>query len=353
MGSADRWRVVDTGLRAPAQNAALDRALLEAREADEIPSTLRFFRYTPAVLLGAMQDGDPLVDEEARRARGLSLDRRLTDGGTFLCDGSHLAWTIYLGKGDVRRGDGGRAVLKRLCHAAAAAVSALGVEAAYRARNEIAVEGRTLAQAGMLYSENALMFQAVLALDGHIAQRASIMKLPWATEKRAAILRERYTTLREELGRTADIHALRNNLIEAYESEFGVELKDADLTLSEHARYEVADREHRAGAPQHLMPNAGVRIATAVQERTGVALSACVVFDAARVVRQVWFTGCALRPASALPDLEAALRDLPVERVEAKVRSFFSSRPVRCEGCMADDFSMVVKRAVDRPLLAR
>ena len=52
---AETWRVMDTGLRAAAQNIALDRALLEARHAEEIPSTLRFCRFTPSVLLASRQ----------------------------------------------------------------------------------------------------------------------------------------------------------------------------------------------------------------------------------------------------------------------------------------------------------
>jgi len=43
----ETWRLIDTGLRAAAQNIALDRALLEAREAEEITSTLRFARKPP------------------------------------------------------------------------------------------------------------------------------------------------------------------------------------------------------------------------------------------------------------------------------------------------------------------
>ena len=62
MADAERWRVVDSGLRTAAQHIALDRALLEAREAGEIPGTLRFMRFTPSVLLGAAQYDDVLVD---------------------------------------------------------------------------------------------------------------------------------------------------------------------------------------------------------------------------------------------------------------------------------------------------
>lgn len=352
MDAARRWRVIDTGLRTPAHNAVLDRALLEAREADEIPSTLRFHRYTPAVLLGALQDRDPLLDTQACEARGLAIAHRLTDGGTFVCDGQHLAWTLYIGKSDVQGSDG-RAVLKRLCHAAAAGISALGLDASYRPRNEIVVDGRTLARSGLLYSDDAVMFQAVLALDGDIAQRASLLNLPWGIEERRVLMSDRGTTLREHLGRKADAGMLKRNLIEAYESEFGVELRDADLTLSEQARCEAAEREHAAGAPQGVMPPATVKAATAVFAREGACVSACVVFDASRMIRHVWFTGCTLRPAGALADLEAALCDVPADRVDGKVRGFFSSRAVRCEQCAPDDFVAVVRRAVDQPLLAR
>ncbi len=351
MDAADRWRVIDTGLRTPLQNAALDRALLEAREADEISGTLRFLRYTPSVLLGALQDGDPLLNAQICKARGLPLERRLTDGGTFVCESPHLAWSLYLARKDVEGSDG-RDVLRRLCHAAAAGVSALGVGARYRGRNEIVVDGRTLAQAGLLYSDHAVLFQAVLTLDGDAASRAELYALPWPIEERRQLITGRLTTLREQLGRKPDAAALRRNLVEAYESEFGVELRDADLTLSEHARFETAQRELAAGEPERVVPARVMRTASAVCERDGGRLSACVVCDESRVVHHVWFAGCTASPAAAVPDLEAALRGVPGDAVDARVRSFFASRPVRCDPWTAADFAAVVKRAVDQPLLA-
>ena len=49
------WRVIDTGLRPAAQNIALNRALLEARQQDASPSTLRFLTFEPCALLGYHQ----------------------------------------------------------------------------------------------------------------------------------------------------------------------------------------------------------------------------------------------------------------------------------------------------------
>ena len=64
------WRIVDTGLRRAAENIALNRALLEARQQGESPSTLRFLRFTPCALLGYHQSA----------AQELNLDYCLDHG---------------------------------------------------------------------------------------------------------------------------------------------------------------------------------------------------------------------------------------------------------------------------------
>ncbi len=350
MNDSERWRLLDTGLRTPEQNAALDRALLEAREADEIPSTLRFARYTPSVLLPAFQDLDPLLDVDACRARGIAIHHRLTDGGTFFCQAPHLGWSLYLGKTDVDGLDG-RGVLKRLCHAAAVAVSALGVGASYRARNEIAIDGRTLAQAGVVQSRRALLFQGLIALDG-AAERAALLQAPWTAAERSSVFRDRLIDLRHALDRTPDVQALKRNLAEAYESEFAVELRDAELTLSEQARYETAQHEQAAGIARRVAPEPRVTVAYASHQHETAKLSACVVLDAGRILRHVWFTGCAVRPAAALRDLEAALRNVKADGVERAVHRYFAGHTIDCGPCKAADFIAVVRRAVDQPSLA-
>jgi hypothetical protein len=205
----------------------------------------------------------------------------------------------------------------------------------------------------VLYSYDAVLFQAVLALDGDVGERAALLRTPWRADEWTALLRARHTTLHEVLGRKADLQSVKRNLVEAYESEFGVEFRDADLTLSEHARYATAQREQAAGAARGIVPGIAIRIAVAEQERGGARLAACVAFDDARIVRQVWFRGFVLRPAHALPDLEAALRNVAADGVEEAVRRFFSSHAVRCEGCAPAQFGLLVRRAVDQPLLAR
>jgi hypothetical protein len=69
---SEMWRVIDTGLRPAAQNIALNRALLEARQANEIPSTLRFLRFAPSALLGYHQSAEQELNLFKARERALT-----------------------------------------------------------------------------------------------------------------------------------------------------------------------------------------------------------------------------------------------------------------------------------------
>src|SRR5690348_9740727 len=124
---SERWRLIDTGLRPVAQNIALDRALLESRRADESPSTLRFLRFPRCAL------------------EGIAIQRRLTGGDSLFLDADQLAWELILHRRDVGSADLA-SIARRLCHAAAAAVSALGLDARFRPRGDIEVGGRKVSE---------------------------------------------------------------------------------------------------------------------------------------------------------------------------------------------------------------
>src|SRR5688500_5874770 len=139
----ETWRLLDSGLGSAPRNVALSRALLEARAAEEIPSTLRFLRYAPCALLAWGQSAAHELDLAECAAHTIPVQRRITGGGVWLADERQLGWELYLHRRDVGTTDL-RAISKRLLHAAAAGLSALGVDARYRAGDEIEVDGRTL-----------------------------------------------------------------------------------------------------------------------------------------------------------------------------------------------------------------
>lgn len=351
-------RVIDTGLRPPAQNIALNRALLEARQADEIPSTLRFLRFTPSALLGYHQSAEQELNLDYCKANGIAVQRRITGGGAIYFDETQIGWELYLHKRDVGTTDM-QAISKRICHAAATAISALGVDARYRPRNDIEVDGRKISGTGGAFDGNALLFQGTLLVDFDVEKMLRVLRIPAEklSDKAIASARERVANLKELLGRQPDVGQIRRNITEAFESEFNAEFHEDELTLSEQARYLTALRE--IDTPDWInlasRPAAGMPFLEAAQKFAGGLLRVAVIFDTlTRTLRQVWFTGdIFVSPRRTIADLEAALRDTPLDKLESRIRTFFADRQVDMLSLTPDDFVAVLRLALKQPLLAK
>lgn len=354
---AETWRVVDTGLNSAARNIALTRALLEARRADEIPSTLRFLRTTRCALLGYHQSPGQELDLAYCEAHRIAVQRRVTGGAAWYVDERQLGWELYLHRRDVGV-DGMQAIAKRICHAAASALCALGFDARYRARDDIEVDGRKVCATGSAADGDGLLIQGTLFVEIDLEQMSNVLRMPAAPahDEAIACARSRMAGLKELLGRQPDLQVIRRNLAEAFESEFDVELREADLSLSEHARFEAALREIDTADWIHLVarPASDTPMLYAVHACAGGLLRAAVRYEqSTQVIREVWFSGgITVNPRRTIADLEAALHDLPISRLPARIESFFASRAVDMAPLAPDDFVTIIRRAVRQPLLA-
>ncbi|MEK6592494.1 MAG: biotin/lipoate A/B protein ligase family protein [Pseudomonadota bacterium] len=351
----ENWRVIDTGLRSAAQNIALNRALLEARQAEEIPSTLRFLRFTPSALLGYHQSAEQELNLDYCTANRIVIQRRITGGGAIYFDETQIGWELYLHKRDVGSADM-QAISRRICHAAATAISALGVDARYRPRNDIEVDGRKIAGTGGAFDGDALLFQGTLLIDFDVEKMLRVLRISAEklSDKAIASARERVANLKELLGRPPDLAQVKRNIIEAFESEFDVEFSEGDLTLSEHQRYKMALSEIDTPDWINLVtrPAADMPILEAAQKFAGGLLRAAVTLDTrTQTLRQVWFSGdIFVSPRRTLVDLEAALCDLPLVRLGTRVQAFFDERKTDMLTLTPADFIAVVQLAVKQPL---
>lgn len=125
----DTWRLLlDDGPVDGAWNMALDRAVQLAREAGEVPPTLRLYRWKrPTVTIGRFQDVDS-VDLDYCDSHGIDVVRRFTGGRGVLHD-DEVTYSIVAGVADgVPRGVA--ASYRRLCAGLARAYQLLGVQGA-------------------------------------------------------------------------------------------------------------------------------------------------------------------------------------------------------------------------------
>ena len=354
----EMWRAIDTGLRPAAQNIALSRALLEAREAEEIPSTLRFLRFAPSALLASRQSAAQELDVGYCASAGITVQRRITSGDAIYCDENQLGWELYLHRRDVGNADM-PAIAKRICHAAATAIGALGVDARYRPRHDIEIDGRVISRGGGAVDGDALLYQGLLLIDSDTGNMRRAMRMPatpWMTgAPRPA--RERFADLRSTLGEGPDRARVKRDMTAAFESEFAVEFQEGDLSLTEHARFQRALAEIDAPDWINLIrePATDAPDCVAAQKTAGGLLHASVIYDrCARRIKQVRFgDDIDISPWRTLPDLEAALRDTPVDRLGFHVRTFFAGRAAALSALTPEDFVAVVRRALTLPIIAQ
>ncbi|MDD5659964.1 MAG: lipoate--protein ligase, partial [Actinomycetota bacterium] len=76
------FRVIDTGELTAAENMALDSIILELREENLVPDTIRFLSFKPhSALVGQFQSVEKEIRTSFCRQNGIDINRRVTGGG--------------------------------------------------------------------------------------------------------------------------------------------------------------------------------------------------------------------------------------------------------------------------------
>jgi lipoate-protein ligase A len=141
--SADRlseleWDLIEYSPQQPHMHMALDEVLLQRVIAGERRPTVRFWEWTePALVIGSHQSVVNEVDVVAARELGFTVTRRMSGGGTMLCEPARtITYSLYV-PATVVAGLSFRQSYAALDAWAVRSFVALGVPASYREINDI------------------------------------------------------------------------------------------------------------------------------------------------------------------------------------------------------------------------
>lgn len=346
------WRVIDTGLRRAAENIAINRAMLEARHAGRIPNTLRFLRFMPSALIGYHQSVAQELRADYCAAHGIAIQRRITGGGAIYFDETQIGWELYLDKRTLGSADM-LEIARRICEMAAAGIRDLGVDARFRPRNDIEVDGRKISGTGGAFDGDAILYQGTLLVDFDVEKMLRVLRIPAEklSDKAIASARERVANLKDLLGAAPELARVRQTLTRAFAAGFGVEFVPApDLSAPEQQLFRIALAEIDAPAWVYQVdrPLADAPAVVGMYKSEGGLLRVALTLDAAaQRIKQVWFTGdFFVNPKRMVIDLEAALRDTRIADLHAAVRAFFDRYPVEMLLLRREDFIAVVENAL-------
>ena len=176
---AASWRLLDTGRLAAAENMALDQVLLESKAKGLCPNTVRFLQFkSPAVLVGFSQCVEQEVRLDYCRERGIDVNRRATGGGAIYFDESQLGWELICDKSFLGAGIADENFFQMASQPVVNMLNGMGLDASFRPRNDIEVDGRKISGTGGTDEGDAFLFQGTLLVDFDVDTMLRALRVP-------------------------------------------------------------------------------------------------------------------------------------------------------------------------------
>ena len=347
------FRVIDTGVREGRANIAFDQALIEAHKAGEIPDTIRFLTFRPSALVGRHQSLSKEIRLDWCRENGIGTVRRITGGGALYMDEGQFGVELVFHRstlGISSLADFARAI----CEAIALGLTKLGVEARYRPRNDIEVDGRKISGTGGFFDGDTLFYQATILAEMDPARMLKALNVPEAKLAKRALddAGARVTTLKTLLGEAMPSRdAIQEALLAGFRERLAIETTPGAITAREEELARVAfDEEIGTDDFVAEIDTPAEDASVASMTGKGGTIEAFVRLEGeggARRIREALITGdFFVTPPRTVLDLEAALRGTPVGEVRERIERFFAEARVGLLSAAPGDFADVVEAAI-------
>lgn len=348
------FRIIDTGVREGRANIAFDPALIELRQQDLVPDTIRFMRFPPTALIGRHQDLSREINLDYCAKDGVGTVRRVTGGGAIYLDEGQLGWELVFHKtslGIPNLAD----IAAAICNAAAMGLRELGVNAKFRPRNDIEVDGRKISGTGGFFDGDILIYQGTVLVDMNPAQMVRALNIPAAKLAKHDLdtAEQRVVTLKELLGDDLpDMKTIQDALIEGFSKGLSITAVAGKITAAEEALAKrFFDEEIGTDGFLHEIDNPGSKDKLLEGSHTGLGgtINTYVKLEGPThgLLQRVLITGDFFAtPPRVVFDLEAALPGTRLDDVEATIRQFFAEADIELLSVEADDFIAAINDAL-------
>jgi lipoate-protein ligase A len=353
---AEVFRIIDTGVREGRANIAFDAALIEERQAGNVPDTIRFMRFPPTALIGRHQDLSREIDLDYCVANGVGTVRRITGGGAIYLDEGQLGWELVFHRaalGIAALPDVARAI----CTAAAAGLGKLGVDAKFRPRNDIEVDGRKISGTGGFYDGDILIYQGTVLIDLDPQRMVNALRIPESklAKRQLESGAGRVVTLKELLGAALpDIDAVQTALLDGFTEVLGIEAEWGGITAGEERLAKQAFNDE-IGQDEFVAeinnPAADDAVIAGSHTGAGGTIDAFVKLEGPTqsIVQRVLLAGdFFVTPPRVVLDLEAHLKGLRRDEIEAGISGFFAATEVDTLSVTPADFHAAISNALEQ-----
>jgi lipoate-protein ligase A len=271
---------------------------------------------------------------------GITINRRPTGGGAIIMGADQLGVALTIpGRGDdslrlAAQGDAysrARELMSDFSNGLVCGLKQLGVEARFRRKNDIEVNGKKLVGLGVYRAPSGgLLFHASMLVDLDIALMLRVLNTPFEklSDKEIDTVAARITTVRKETQSKITIDAVRRVIADGFVSAFNVNLVPSGLSSSEYADIGQLEREKYLRDDWIYQTTAVPDSNGSAKVKTPAGLIDISVTTAGGTIKAVFIGGDFFAAENAVADLEASLRwhTSQPENVAATIEKIFQSR---------------------------
>ncbi|MCK5667167.1 MAG: hypothetical protein KAI17_26960, partial [Thiotrichaceae bacterium] len=211
------------------------------------PASLRLYNYQDyAVLAGRFQAIDAEIDIEACETNGFEYGRRLTGGGAILMGSGQLG-ICFATSSKTFVWENVRELYHLFSAPVIKALEILGIEAKFRSKNDLEVNGKKIAGLGVHVSASgAIQFHTSLLVDLDIEQMLKVLKIPiqkYSDKKKISSVEQRITTVARELDRKVSLEEVIKTVKHCFAEAFEANFIDEGFTVTE--SHEIKELEEK------------------------------------------------------------------------------------------------------------
>ncbi len=347
------WRLITDDNVSASFGLAADEALAQRVGTKQSPPTLRLYTYRSyCALVGRFQNVENEVHVDYCRAHGISINRRPTGGGAIIMGADQLGVALTVpGRGEEHYARA-RELMSRFSEGLVRGLKQIGVEAEFRRKNDIEVNGKKLVGLGIYRASfGGLLFHASLLVDLDIALMLQILKTPFEkiSDKEIDTVAGRMTTVRRETGSAISLDEVRRVVAAGFADAFAVNLIHAD-GFNRDELADIAKLEN-----EKYLTEDWIYQTTSVPDSYGVAkikteagLLDVRVTMAGAIIKAVFIGGDFFAEESAVADLEASLRwhTSQPDKLAATIANVFQRRASQFNGIQPEVIAAAVMKAV-------
>ena len=349
------WRFIKDGGVSASFGLAADEALAQRVGLNQSQPTLRLYTYhSHCGLVGRFQNVENEVRTEYCRENNISINRRPTGGGAIIMGADQLGVALTIqGRGDDSYSRA-RELMGDFSQGIVQGLNRLGVEAKFRRKNDIEVNGKKLVGLGVYRAPSGgLLFHASLLVDLDIALMLRVLNTPFEklSDKEIDTVASRITTVRRETESNLSVDEVRRLIADGFAGAFNLSLIHADGFTRDELD-DIAKLENKK-----YLRDDWIYQTTSVPDSNG---SAKIKTDAGLIDVSVTMAGATIKAAfiggdffaeeNAIADLEASLRwhSSRQEKVAATIEKIFQRREGQFNGIKPQVMVEAVTKAVSR-----